>query len=146
MERQDFFMTDQQSRAVLVVEDDAEINALVGAYAQLCGFNYLAAMNGTDALAIAKMRQPSLVVLDVMLPDLDGFEVCTRLKADDATRSIPVIMLTALSGEQTRERGRRCGAIDYLTKPFDPDHLMDTIARHAAVGNSNFADSTPARP
>jgi DNA-binding response OmpR family regulator len=118
-------------RSVLVVEDDQEINALVGAYVELCGFKYRPAFNGTRALEEARAETPELVVLDLMLPDLDGFEVCKRLKAAPDTQRIPVIMLTALSGEKDRERGRLCGAEDYLTKPFNPDRLMESIAQHA---------------
>jgi DNA-binding response OmpR family regulator len=118
-------------RSVLVVEDDQEINALVGAYAELCGFKYRPAFNGTRAIQEAQSKRPALVVLDLMLPDLDGFEVCKQLKATPETRDIPVIMLTALSGEKDRERGRACGAQDYLTKPFNPDRLMESIAQHA---------------
>ena len=66
-----------------------------------------------------------------MLPDVDGFEVCKRLKADINTRSIPVIMLTAMTGEESRNKGRECGAVDYLTKPFDPDQLIHAISEHA---------------
>lgn len=116
--------------SVLVVEDDPEINELVGAYAELCGFRYRPALNGTRALQEAHATPPSVIVLDLMLPDLDGLEVCKQLKAAADTRDVPVIMLTALSGEQDRERGRLCGAEDYLTKPFNPDRLMEAISRH----------------
>ena len=122
-------------RCVLVVEDDAEINALVGAYAQLCGFSYISALNGADGLAEAVSRHPSLIVLDLMLPDFDGFEVCTRLKKSTVTKDVPVIMLTALNSEQGRQRGKRCGAVEYITKPFDPDTLMQAITRHARGEN-----------
>ncbi len=115
----------------MVVEDDAEINALVGEYAQLCGFEYRSALNGISGLNEVSHRHPALVVLDLMLPDVDGFEVCARLKACDATRHVPIIFLTALNSPQTRERGLRCGALDYLTKPFDPDALMASITRYA---------------
>jgi len=124
-------MAHNGDRSVLVVEDDQEINSLVGAYAELCGFTYRPALNGRRAIEEAHAHTPALVVLDLMLPDLDGFEVCKQLKADRQTRDIPVIMLTALSGEQDRARGRACGAEDYLTKPFNPDQLMQSIAQHA---------------
>jgi len=124
-------MSGANGDSVLVVEDDQEINALVGAYAELCGFHYRSALNGTRALQEAHEKPPALVVLDLMLPDLDGFEICKRLKSADATREVPVIMLTALSGEKDRERGRQCGAADYLTKPFNPDQLMQSISQHA---------------
>jgi DNA-binding response OmpR family regulator len=116
---------------VLVVEDDPEINALVGAYAELCGFGYLAALTGEQAFRHLKTGTPALVMLDLMLPDVDGMEICRRLKSDEKTQNVPVIILTALGGEINRQRGLACGAADYMTKPFDPDQLMKAIARHA---------------
>lgn len=121
----------EDGRSLLVVEDDPELNELVGAYAQICGFEYRAALNGRSALEEVARRRPTLVVLDLMLPDLDGFEVCRRLKADPQLRSVPVIILSALGGPEERDRGINCGAVEYVTKPFDPDRLMQTISRHA---------------
>jgi DNA-binding response OmpR family regulator len=117
--------------SVLVVEDDREINSLVGAYVELCGFKYRAALDGKRAMEEVAAEAPALVVLDLMLPDIDGFEICCRLKASAETRDISIIMLTALSGEESRQRGCKCGAADYITKPFDPDELMSSISRHA---------------
>ena len=117
--------------SVLVVEDDPEINELVGAYARIAGFEYRAALDGKTALSEISLRPPAAVVLDLMLPDIDGFEVCQRLKADPETRRVPVIMLTALGDEDSRARGMRCGASEYLIKPFDPDRLMQLLSRHA---------------
>jgi DNA-binding response OmpR family regulator len=121
----------ENGQSLLVVEDDPELNQLVGAYAQLCGLEYRAALSGHAALREAAVRPPTLVILDLMLPDLDGFEVCRRLKDHPRLRAVPVIILSALGGEEERERGRTCGADDYVTKPFDPDRLMQTITRHA---------------
>ena len=117
---------------VLVVEDDPEINELVGAYAQIAGFEYRPALDGSTALKEVQQRRPAVIVLDLMLPDLDGFEVLRRVKADAGSAGVPVIILTALDSERSRQEGCRIGAADYLTKPFDPDRLIDTIARHAA--------------
>src|SRR5207248_6180985 len=86
--------------SVLVVEDDREINELVGAYVQIAGFEYRSALDGASALAEARQRRPSLIVLDLMLPDTDGFEVCRKLKSENATAHIPIVMLTALSDEE----------------------------------------------
>jgi DNA-binding response OmpR family regulator len=69
--------------------------------------------------------------MDLMLPDLDGCEVCQRLKSDPATCDIPVVMLTAMDREAVRERCRQCGIIDFVCKPFNPDHLMAAMHRHA---------------
>ncbi len=123
-------------RDVLVVEDDREINELVGAYVQIAGFEYRSALDGASALAEARQRQPSLIVLDLMLPDTDGFEVCRKLKQEKHTSGIPIVMLTALSDEEHHRKGRECGAADYLTKPFDPDVLMAAIKDNAS-GNGH---------
>jgi DNA-binding response OmpR family regulator len=116
---------------ILVVEDDPEINELVGAYVEIAGFHYRRALAGEEALRAAREHHPALIVLDVMLPDVDGFEVCRRLKSQANTADIPVVMLTALDREEHREKGVQCGAVDYLTKPFDPDDLMATIRLNA---------------
>ena len=120
---------------VLVVEDDPEINELVGAYAQLAGFEYRRALDGASAFAEVSRRPPSLIVLDVMLPDLDGFEICRRLKSTPSA-GVPVIFLTALYDEASRRRGMECGAADYLTKPFDPDRLIESLERHGHPGST----------
>ncbi len=122
-------------REVLVVEDDREINELVGAYAQIAGFGYRSALTGNEALEQVRRRAPSLIVLDLMLPHVAGFEVCRRVRAEAEAqgRPIPVIViLSALDGEKSRQQGRACGAVEYVTKPFDPDRLMDVISRHAS--------------
>jgi DNA-binding response OmpR family regulator len=119
---------------VLVVEDDPELNELVGAYVEIAGYGYDRALDGTDALRAARETHPALIVLDVMLPDVDGFEVCRQLKSEDATRQIPVVMLTALDRDEHRAQGLKCGAVSYLTKPFDPDLLIDEIRRNARNG------------
>ena len=125
----------RNGRSVLVVEDDREINELVGAYAEIAGFEYRAALDGSTALREARQRVPSAVVLDLMLPDIDGFEVCTRLKREADTRGVPVIILTALAGEANRKRGHACGAAEYLTKPFNPDSLITALQKHAHNGS-----------
>lgn len=113
--------------SVLVVEDDREINALVGAYAQICGFEYRSALDGNSALHEAQRDPPNAVILDLMLPDIDGFEICRRLRQDLGLTTVPIIILSALSGETEKQRGKECGADEYLTKPFDPDQLIKTL-------------------
>lgn len=116
------------SNSVLVVEDDREINALVGAYTELCGLRYQGAYDGMSALRAAEKNPPRAVVLDLMLPDIDGFEVCRRLRASQATAHTPIIILSALGGDEDRKRGRDCGANQHLTKPFDPDEFMRVLS------------------
>ena len=134
----------ENGRSVLVVEDDPEINELVGAYVQIAGFEYESALNGTQAVEKARSVHPALIVLDVMLPDFDGFEVARRLKGESHTREIPIVMLTALDREEYRQKGKTAGAVDYLTKPFDPDRLMDAI-RENALRNDPAARGGAAR-
>ncbi len=121
---------------VLVVEDEAEVNELIGAYAQIAGFAYIRALDGTSAIEQARAHKLSLVLLDVMLPDLDGFEVCRRLKDEQSTQRVPVVILTALDREEYRQRAFQCGAVAYLTKPFDPEQLLKTIRGNALSGGN----------
>jgi len=123
--------------SVLVVEDDREINSLVGAYAQICGFEYRPALDGTTALREARREAPSAVILDLMLPDVDGFEVCRRLRNDLHLTDVPIIILSALSSEKDKARGRECGADEYLNKPFNPDELIKTLMDHAKQQQPN---------
>jgi DNA-binding response OmpR family regulator len=116
---------------VLVVEDDQPLNELVGAYVQIAGFHYRPALDGESAVRQAHDHPPALIILDIMLPDIDGFEVCKRLKSDTATAGVPVLMLTALTQDEHRRRGRVCGAVDYMGKPFDPEALIAAIRDHA---------------
>ncbi|HTL28382.1 MAG TPA: response regulator [Tepidisphaeraceae bacterium] len=119
------------AKSVLVVEDDPEINAMVGAYAELCGFQYRPALSGAGAMQQVKEGTPTIVILDLMLPDADGFEICRTMRKNASMQRVPIIILTALGGEKNRQKGIACGATDYMTKPFDPDHLMKTIEKHA---------------
>ncbi len=125
-------------RDVLVVEDDPEINRLVGAYVELAGYHYVSALNGSQALARVRDHLPLGVVLDLMLPDLSGWEICRQLKASGITRGVPVIILTALDNDDSRREGVRCGAAEYLTKPFDPDQLLNALHRHAGGGKPSL--------
>jgi DNA-binding response OmpR family regulator len=124
-------------RQVLVVEDDPEINRLVGAYVEFAGFQYIAALDGGEALAQIREQHPCAIVLDLMLPDVSGWEVCRRVKTASETNHIPVIILTALDNDDSRQEGVRCGAAEYLTKPFDPDRLLQSLLKHARDRSSN---------
>ena len=109
---------------VLVVDDEADIVALVAYHLAKAGYRVSTATTGPDALAAARQERPVLVVLDLMLPGLSGYEVLESLRADEATREIAVLMLTARREEQDRIRGLSLGADDYLTKPFSPQELV----------------------
>ena len=109
---------------VLVVDDEADIVALVAYHLARAGYRVSTASTGPDALDAARREQPALIVLDLMLPGLSGYEVLERLRADTSTRDIAVLMLTARREEQDRIRGLSLGADDYLTKPFSPQELV----------------------
>jgi len=109
---------------VLVVDDEPDIVALVAYHLAKAGFRVSTATSGSQALDQAKREMPSLVVLDLMLPGLSGFDVLEALRRNDETRSIAVLMLTARRDEPDRIRGLSLGADDYLTKPFSPAELV----------------------
>ena len=115
---------------ILVVEDEPDIRNLIVLHLDREGFRCRTASNGADALHEAKRAVPALVVLDLMLPGIDGLEVCRRLRADERTAGVPIIMLTAKADEVDRVVGLELGADDYVAKPFSPKEL---VARVRAV-------------
>jgi two-component system, OmpR family, phosphate regulon response regulator PhoB len=110
--------------SILIVEDDNDILNLLKYNLQSAGFDVLASDNGYDGLVTAKRDLPELVVLDLMLPGMDGLEVCRELKRNPETRNIPVIMLTARGDEIDRIVGLELGADDYVVKPFSPREFI----------------------
>ena len=109
---------------ILVVDDEPDIVALVVYHLAKAKFKVSSATSGSDALALAKRERPALIVLDLMLPGMSGFDVLDQLRADPDTASIAVLMLTARKDEPDRIRGLELGADDYLTKPFSPQELV----------------------
>jgi DNA-binding response OmpR family regulator len=112
---------------ILIVEDDKDIADLIAHYLQKAGHAVDVAASGTAALAKIKASPPGLVLLDLMLPGMDGLLVCQTLRKDSATASIPVIMLTARGEEAERIAGLELGADDYVTKPFSPGELVARV-------------------
>jgi len=113
---------------VLVVDDESDIVALVEYHLARAGYRVSTASTGTEALEAARREQPALVVLDLMLPGMSGYEVLEALRADDDTRGVAVLMLTARREEHDRIQGLSLGADDYLTKPFSPQELVLRVA------------------
>ena len=109
---------------ILVVDDEPDIVALVVYHLAKAGYRVSTASSGSDALAIAKRDRPALVVLDLMLPGMSGFELLAKLREEESTAGIAVLMLTARKEEPDRIRGLELGADDYLTKPFSPQELV----------------------
>lgn len=112
------------AQTVLVVDDEQDVLDLVVYHLQKAGYKTLTASNGASALETTQTYLPSLVLLDLMLPSIDGTEVCKTLKANSKTSHIPIIMLTAKAEEVDRILGLELGADDYVTKPFSPRELM----------------------
>jgi two-component system, OmpR family, phosphate regulon response regulator PhoB len=108
---------------VLIVDDDPDILVLLSYHMQQEGYEPLRAGTGRQALEIVSQENPDLIILDLMLPDLDGIEVCRNLRLGENSRNIPVIMLTARAEEADRVMGLETGADDYVTKPFSPKEL-----------------------
>jgi DNA-binding response OmpR family regulator len=111
-------------KSVLIVEDEKDIHDLVEYHLKQSGFSILSAFDGCSGLEKAKKDRPSLIILDLMLPEMDGKDVCRALKANPVTRSIPILMLTAKTEEIDRIIGFELGADDYVSKPFSPKELI----------------------
>ena len=112
---------------ILVVEDDSDIAELVERYLTKAGFATDRISSGRDAVAAIALKTPDLLVLDLMLPHLDGLEICRRVRANEHTAHLPIIMLTARAEESERIIGLELGADDYLAKPFSPNELVARV-------------------
>ncbi|GID29230.1 response regulator [Paractinoplanes brasiliensis] len=112
---------------ILVADDDADIRDLVAFKLEQAGFEVIAVEDGQSAVEQARIRQPTLAVLDVSMPGLSGIEVCRMLRSEPATAGILIIMLTARVQEQDVEGGFNAGADDYVTKPFSPRELVSRV-------------------
>ena len=126
------------NRTILVVDDDKKIVDLVSLYLKRDGYSVLTAYDGRQALDLARRKQPDLVVLDLLLPELSGTDVCRLLRAESR---VPIIMLTARSTDDDKLAGLDLGADDYVTKPFNPREL---VARIRAVLRRAHPDELPA--
>ena len=114
----------RQGSHLLVIEDEADIRELIAYNLRKEGFQVALVATGTEGLNLARKAPPDLILLDLMLPDIDGLEVCRRLKRDSALNAIPIVMVTAKSGESDVVAGLELGADDYITKPFSPRVLL----------------------
>jgi DNA-binding response OmpR family regulator len=112
---------------LLIADDEASIRGLVRVTLEDEGFDIFEAADGEAAMEIARTQHPTLILLDVMMPRLDGLEVCRRLKGEPATKDIVIVLLTAMAQDTDRERGLSAGADDYLTKPFSPLALLKMV-------------------
>ena len=114
----------QTTDRILIVDDEPEIVALVAYHLTMAGYRTLSAVNGAEAVQTARQNGISLLILDLMLPDMSGFDVLERIRAHPNPQNAPCLMLSALREDTDRIRGLSVGADDYLTKPFNPDELV----------------------
>jgi two-component system, OmpR family, alkaline phosphatase synthesis response regulator PhoP len=133
----------RSSGRVLVVEDERDVAELLRYNLAKEGYDVVVATTGPDAIKLAHDQRPDLVLLDIMVPHLNGWEICRRLKQDAETRPIPVIMLTGRVEEGDKVLGFEVGADDYVTKPFSPRELL---ARIRAVGRRRGVDAAAGKP
>jgi DNA-binding response OmpR family regulator len=122
-------MTDSQAQTILIVDDEEDIRAVLQARLETSGFQVRTASNGMDALDSIRSNPPDLVVLDIMLPDIDGFGVCALVKRDQRLSRIPIILLTARCQPRDRVTGAALGADAFLSKPFNADELLVEVRR-----------------
>ena len=123
------YFTPEES-VILVVDDSMQNLKLLGNMLNEWNFQIALAKNGKEALSLAPKIIPSLILLDIMMPEMDGFEVCEKLKNDDRTTDIPIIFLTAKTSQDDIIKGFKLGGVDYITKPFNQDELMMRIQTH----------------
>jgi DNA-binding response OmpR family regulator len=114
-------------RKILIAEDERDILDLIMFTLQFGGYDVVPTSNGEDALEMVHKEQPDLILLDVRMPRMSGYEVCKRIKAKDDTRNIPVVFLSAKGQEAEVLTGYEMGAVDYILKPFAPDQLLESL-------------------
>jgi DNA-binding response OmpR family regulator len=122
---------------ILVVDDQPDIRLMCRVNLQLEGYEVIEAADGDAGLEMTRHERPDLVLLDVMMPGLDGWEFMREIKADPATADIPIILLTARVQREDEIRGWLSGAADYLAKPFNPSTLTDVVRRALLMGNED---------
>lgn len=117
------------SARILAVDDEPELTDLFHYHLTRAGHSVEVAANGWEAIEAIRRSRPDLILLDLMLPDLDGFGVCEILRQNPATATIPIVIVSAWSSPDTRNLGLELGALDYITKPFSPGELVERVNR-----------------
>ncbi len=113
---------------ILVVDDEPALTELIDFHLKRAGYEVTTAANGWEAIDAVQQCKPDIILLDLMLPDLDGFGVCEILRRDPLTATIPIIIISAWASPDSRNLGLELGAIDYLTKPFSPRDLVERVS------------------
>lgn len=116
-----------KKKKVLLTDDEPNIVRVVSARLKAHGYEVAEAYDGEEALAKIDTEKPDILLLDIMLPKMDGFEVCSRIRSSEAYRNIPIILFSAKTQEEDKKKGREVKADAYISKPFDPQRLIETI-------------------
>ncbi len=124
-----------QEITVLIIDDNPTNLGVIADYLDAYGFEILTATDGPDGVATAQQAQPDIILLDVMMPGIDGFETCRRLKADPATQDIAIIFMTALASTEDKVTGFKAGAVDYVTKPIQQEEVLARVTTHLKIQN-----------
>ena len=114
-------------KKILLVDDEPELVEMVKIRLESYNYEVIAAYDGQEAIEKARNEKPDLIILDLMLPKMDGYKVCRMLKFDEKYKNIPIVMFTARAQESDEELGYECGADAYITKPFEPQVLIDKM-------------------
>ena len=122
-------MTADAEKTILVIDDEEAIVLLLETMLNIYGFRCVSCSSPRQAMAMALSSKPDLIILDIAMPEIDGYEICVNLKSELATREIPVIMVTALALAQDKKKGLECGANGFIFKPFDPMVVINEIER-----------------
>jgi len=123
------------SKKILIVDDEVDLVETVRFPLEMEGYHVLVSYNGEDALNQARKENPDLILLDLMLPKLDGYKVCRLLKFDDRYKHIPILMLTAKTQEKDKALGMETGANEYITKPFEMDDLLKKVKAYLKISS-----------
>ncbi|HQP10349.1 MAG TPA: response regulator [Candidatus Omnitrophota bacterium] len=118
-----------KKKKVLIIDDEKNLVALVALHIRMAGHDPIYALDGEQGLLSAEEKKPDVIILDLMLPEIDGLEVCRRIRANPNIKDIPIIMLTAQVGIESRLKGFEMGADDYVMKPFSPKELVARVNR-----------------
>jgi twitching motility two-component system response regulator PilG len=116
-----------KNMTILVADDSATVRKLISGKLEKCGHQVVCAIDGVDALEKLKEIEPDLVLLDINMPRMDGYQVCKYIRGNDATKDVPVVMISGKDGFFDKVRGRMAGTTGYITKPFGPETLMKTV-------------------
>ncbi len=117
------------SKVILIVEDDPKSLKLTRDLLQVSGYETIEAVNGLQGIELAQTKNPDLILMDILMPGLDGYATCHVLKTNSVTREIPLVMLSAVNTELSKDATKGIGADAYITKPFTREELLDAISR-----------------